>query len=81
MRYIFAASIVVRINPATNDNIETASCQNGTPPDGMRAIITMEDEKGMMLDHTAIGVSGLAAAEVIMIKESMMGIVIGSIRD
>ena len=73
--------MVVSINPAINDIIDRASCQNGTPPDGIRAIITIDDEKGMILDQTAIGVSGLAAAEVIMMKDKMIGIVIGSIND
>ena len=71
---------MVKINPATNDIIESASCQKGIP-DGILAIITIGDEKGIILAQTAIGVSGFAAAVVIIIKDKIIGIVIGSIKD
>ena len=61
--------------------MERASCHTGTPPEGMRDIMTMEDENGIILDHIAMGVSGLAAAAVAMIKDRTIGIVIGSISD
>ncbi len=73
--------MVVNINPATNDAIDNASCQNGTPPEGMRAIITIEEEKAIMLAQTDTGASGFAAAVVIMINDSIIGIVIGNIKD
>lgn len=73
--------MVVRTNPATNDSMETISCQAGTLPDGILAIITIGDEKGIMLPHTASGESGFPAAAVIMINDKMMGMVIGNIND
>lgn|GEM_PF-6873654 len=68
------------MNPATNEAIDSANCQNGTP-DGILAIITIGDEKGIILAHTAIGVSGFAAADIIITKDKIIGIVIGSIND
>ena len=81
VRYILAASIVVRIKPATKESIDTTICHAGTLPDGIRAIITMGDEKGIMLPHTERGESGLPTAVVIMMNDKMMGIVMGNIRD
>ena len=72
---------MVSINPATRETIERASCQNGTLPEGIRAIITIEEENGIMLAHTEIGASGFAAAVVIIIKDKMIGIVTGNIKD
>ena len=73
--------MVVKINPAIKDIIDTASCHAGTPPDGILAIITIEEENGIILAHTEIGASGFAAAVVIIIKDKMIGIVMGSIKD
>jgi hypothetical protein len=47
----------------------------------MRANITIEDEKGIMLAQTEIGASGFEAAVIIIIKDKIMGIVIGNIKD
>ena len=73
--------MVVNIKPAISEIIETAICHAGTLPDGMRAIITIGDEKGIMLPQTEIGASGLPAAVVIITNDKIMGIVIGSIKD
>ena len=69
------------MNPATSDTMDKASCQKGTPPAGIRAIITMGDENGIMLAHTANGVSGFATAVLMIINDKIIGIVIGSIKD
>ena len=73
--------MVVKIKPAIRESIETMICQAGTPPDGMRAIITIGDEKGIRLPQTATGESGLAAAVVIIINDKIIGMVIGNIND
>lgn len=73
--------MVVKMNPATSESIDTMISQAGTLPVGMRAIITIGDEKGIMLPQTANAESGLATAVVIMINDKIMGMVIGSIRD
>lgn len=70
--------MVVSRKPATKETIDKASCHMGTPPDGILAIITMDEENGIMLAQTAIGVSGLAAAADIMMKDKMIGIMIGN---
>ena len=54
--------MVVRINPPTNESIEMMSCQTGTLPEGMRAIITIGEEKGIILAQTAKEESGFPAA-------------------
>ena len=61
--------------------MDTATCQNGTLPEGMRAIITIGEEKGIILPQTESGASGLPAAVVIIIKDKIIGIVIGNISD
>ena len=71
--------MVVNTKPATNEIIDTAICHTGTLPEGMRAIITIGEENGIILPHTEIGASGLPAAVVIITNDKMMGIVIGSI--
>lgn len=73
--------MVVKINPITSESIETNICQPGTLPDGMRAIITIGEENGMILPQTAIGESGLPTAVAIITNERMMGIVMGNISD
>lgn len=73
--------MVVRIKPAISDNIDTTICQAGTLPDGIRAIITIGDEKGIILPHIAIGESGFATAAVMIINDKRRGMVIGNIRD
>jgi len=73
--------MVVNIKPATNEIMDTAICQPGTLPDGMRAIITIGEEKGIILPQTEMGASGLPAAVVIIMNDKMMGIVMGSISD
>ena len=73
--------MVVNMNPAINDTIETASCQTGTLPEGIRHIITIEDENGIILAQTETGASGLATAVVIIIKDKIIGIVMGNIKD
>src|SRR6185312_14444084 len=81
VRYIFAASIVVKIKPAISESIETSNCHTGTFPDGIRAIITIGEEKGMTLPHTEIGASGFPTAVVMMINDRRIGMVIGNIKD
>ena len=71
--------MVVRINPPTNESIEMMSCQTGTFPEGMRAIITIGEEKGIILAQTAKEESGFPAAAVMMMKDKTIGIVIGII--
>lgn len=79
--YIFAASIVVSIKPAIRDSIETAICQAGTLPEGILAIITMGDENGIILPQTDIGASGFPTAVDMIMKDKIIGIVIGNIND
>jgi len=64
-----------------SESIETINCHTGTFPDGILPIITIGDEKGMMLAHTEIGASGFPTAVVMMIKDKIIGIVIGNIKD
>ena len=52
----------------------------GTPK-GIRAIITIGELKGMMLDHTAIELLGLDMAGVINAMEKMISIVMGKLND
>ena len=73
--------MVVRMNPATSDNMETAICHAGTFPDGMRAIITIGDERGIILPQTAIGASGFPTAVDMITNDKMIGMVIGNIND
>ena len=74
-----AASIVVRIKPPTKESMEMMSCQTGTFPEGIRAIITIGEEKGIMLAQTAKVESGFPAAAVMIMKDKTIGIVIGII--
>lgn len=64
-----------------SESIETRICQAGTLPDGIRAIITIGDEKGIILPQTEIGASGFPTAVVIMINDKIIGIVMGNISD
>lgn len=64
-----------------SENMETTNCHIGTFPDGIRPIITIGEEKGMMLAHTEMGASGFPTAVVMMIKDKIMGIVMGNIND
>ena len=73
--------MVVSTKPTTRESIETINCQAGTLPEGILAIITIGDEKGIILPQTAIGASGFPAAVVMIINDKMMGIVIGNISD
>ena len=81
VRYIFAASNVVSIKPAINEIIDTAICHAGTLPDGIRAIITIGEENGIMLPQTEMGASGFPAAVVIITNDKIIGIVMGNIND
>src|SRR5665213_2678886 len=69
------------MNPTTSESIETIICHAGTFPDGIRPIITIGEEKGIMLPQTEMGASGFPTAVVIITKDKMMGIVIGNIND
>ena len=69
--------MVVMIKPPINESMEMINCQAGTPPEGILAIITMGEEKGIILAQTAKEESGFPAAAVIMMKDKMIGIVIG----
>ena len=72
---------MVSIKPAISESIDTMICHAGTLPDGIRAIITIGDEKGIMLLQTERGESGLPTAVVIMMNDRMIGMVMGNIRD
>ncbi len=73
--------MVVRTKPAMREIIETAICHTGTLPEGILAIITIGEENGTILPHTDIGASGFPTAVDIMMKDKIMGIVIGNIND
>ena len=73
--------MVVRTKPATSDNIEAMICHTGTLPDGIRPIMTIGDENGIILPQTAMGESGLPTAVVMITNDKIIGIVIGSIND
>ena len=70
--------------PATSDNIDTASCHQGTvigTPKGILAIITMGELNGMMLAHTATELPGLVTEEDIRAMEKMISRVMGKLKD
>ncbi len=73
--------MVVKINPAIRENIDTIICQAGTLPEGILAIITIGEENGIILPQTEIGASGLPTAVVMIINDKIIGIVIGNIND
>ena len=56
--YILPANQVVKIKPAINKDIDKPSCHHGTvagTPNGILAIITIGELKGMILAQTAMG--------------------------
>ena len=67
-----------------SSDIESPSCQYGTvpgTPNGIRAVITMGELKGMILAQTAKEPEGLDNAEVMSTIEIMMSIVTGKLSD
>src|SRR5687767_9284269 len=58
-RYMRPATHVVNRKPSTISAIDVASCQAGTPPNGMRIIMAMGDVNGISDSHTDSGLSGL----------------------
>ena len=64
--------------------MDRPNCHQGTvlgTPNGILAIITIGELKGMMLVHTAIGLDGFDIAGVINAMEKMISIVIGKLSD
>ncbi len=79
-----AANQVVKIKPATSSSIERPNCHQGTvagTPNGMRAIITIGELKGMMLVHTATELLGFEIAGVISAIEKITSMVMGKLSD
>ena len=75
---------MVNIKPAINNAIDKPNCHHGTvfgTPKGIRAIITIGELKGIILDHTAIGLEGFDMAGVIKAMEKMTSMVMGKLRD
>ena len=84
VRYILAANQVVNMNPAINKTMERPNCHQGTvtgTPNGIRAIITMGELKGMMLAHTASELPGFEMAGVINAMENITSMVMGKLSD
>lgn len=84
VRYIRAANQVVNMKPAISRTMERPNCHQGTvtgTPNGIRAIITMGELKGMMLAHTASELPGLEMAGVISAMEKMTSMVMGKLSD
>ena len=72
------------IKPIISDAIESPNCHQGTvlgTPNGIRAIITMGELKGMILAQTAIGLVGFAMVDVIMAIERTTSMVMGKLSD
>jgi len=64
--------------------MDKPNCHQGTvlgTPNGILAIITMGELKGMILAQTAMGLVGLATEELINAMEMMTSMVIGKLRD
>ena len=55
--YIRAATYVANRKVSTNNDIDKASCQPGTPK-GILSIMATGDVNGMIESHTAKGLSG-----------------------
>ena len=75
---------MVKIKPAISKDMESASCHQGTvpgTPNGILAIITIGELKGMMLAQKATGPVGSAIALVIRIMEKMTSKVTGKASD
>lgn len=64
--------------------IDKPNCHQGTvlgTPNGMRAIITMGELKGIILAQTAMALLGLEMAGAIKAMEKIMSMVIGKLND
>ena len=82
--YILPANQVVKIKPAINRLMDKPNCHHGTvagTPNGIRAIITIGELKGIILAHTAMGLPGLLIAGVINAMEKMTSMVMGKLKD
>ena len=67
-----------------SETIDSPNCHQGTvlgTPNGILAIITMGELKGMILAHTATGLDGLEIVGVIKAIEKMMSMVMGKLSD
>ena len=74
-RKILDASHVVAINAAYSNTRDRIISHVGIP-NGMRAIITIGDVRGMMDAQKAIGALGSLNTDIIMMSESMIGSII-----
>lgn len=71
-RYILADSHIIPKNDTYRSTTESSDCHTGMP-NGMRAIITMGEVKGMIEVHKASPELGSCTTLIDMIRARMMG--------